>query len=74
MGFRRGLFLGLLVGLASAIVSGRPRGEPAAGSGGRSLLDEVREASQVEREATERRLALRFQRARETGKSPEPGE
>ncbi|PZC47629.1 MAG: hypothetical protein DK306_001100 [Chloroflexi bacterium] len=69
MGFRRGLMLGVIVGLVGAVVSGEPSAD-ASGSGG-SRLEEARAAGKAEREATEARLESLFHVAKETGHVPE---
>ena len=72
MGFRRGLMLGVIVGLVGAVVSGEPsaaEGDPSGGGGSR--VDEARTAAKWEREATEARLDARFRFAKETGRTPE---
>ena len=81
MGFRRGLFLGLLAGIVAALIGGRPskpstpsKDEGAGGhaaDGAGSLLHEARAAADAERAATEARLEERFRVARRTGRMPE---
>ena len=68
MGFRRGLLLGTLLGLAGGLISGPPSEQR--GAGPPSLLDKMRAAARDEREATETRLEERFRVAKETGSVP----